>query len=38
MLSEHPSDRVYYTTAEDFSNEMVRAYQHNSINYPLLSQ
>jgi chromosomal replication initiator protein len=32
ILSEHPSDRVYYTTAEDFSNEMVRAYQHNSIN------
>jgi len=32
ILSEHPSDRVYYTTAEDFSNEMVHAYQHNSIN------
>ena len=32
ILSEHPSDRVYYTTAEGFSNEMVRAYQHNSIN------
>jgi chromosomal replication initiator protein len=32
ILSENPSDRVYYTTAEDFSNEMVRAYQHNSIN------
>jgi chromosomal replication initiator protein len=32
ILSEHPSDRVYYMTAEDFSNEMVDAYQHNSIN------
>jgi chromosomal replication initiator protein len=32
ILSEHPSNRVYYTTAEDFSNEMVYAYQHNSIN------
>ena len=32
ILSEHPSDRVYYTTAEGFSNEMVYAYQHNSIN------
>jgi len=32
ILSENPSDRVYYTTAEGFSNEMVRAYQHNSIN------
>jgi chromosomal replication initiator protein len=32
ILSEQPSDRVYYMTAEDFSNEMVDAYQHNSIN------
>jgi len=32
ILSEHPSDRVYYITAEDFSNEMVYAYQHGSIN------
>jgi chromosomal replication initiator protein len=32
ILSERPSDRVYYMTAEDFSNEMVEAYQHNSIN------
>lgn len=32
ILSENPSDRVYYTTAEGFSNEMVYAYQHNSIN------
>ena len=32
ILSEHPSNRVYYTTAEDFSNEMVHAYQHNTIN------
>jgi chromosomal replication initiator protein len=32
ILSEHPSDRVYYMTAEDFSNEMVYAYKHGSIN------
>jgi chromosomal replication initiator protein len=32
ILSEYPSNRVYYMTAEDFSNEMVDAYQHNSIN------
>ena len=32
ILSERPSDRIYYMTAEDFSNEMVDAYQHNSIN------
>jgi chromosomal replication initiator protein len=32
ILSKRPSDRIYYMTAEDFSNEMVDAYQHNSIN------
>ena len=32
ILSEHPSDRVYYMTAEEFSNEMVYAYRHDSIN------
>lgn len=32
ILSEQPSDRVYYMTAEDFSNEMVDAYQQGSIN------
>jgi chromosomal replication initiator protein len=32
ILSEHPSDRVYYTTAEDFSNEMVHAYRNDTIN------
>ena len=32
ILSEHPSTRVYYMTAEDFSNEMVDAFQHGSIN------
>ncbi len=32
ILSENPSDRVYYMTAEDFSNEMVDAYQHGAIN------
>jgi chromosomal replication initiator protein len=32
ILSEHPTDRVYYTTAEEFSNEMVRAYRNDAIN------
>jgi chromosomal replication initiator protein len=32
VLSIHPRDRVYYITAEDFSNEMVRAYRHKSID------
>jgi len=32
ILSERPSERVYYMTAEDFSNEMVDAFQHGSIN------
>jgi chromosomal replication initiator protein len=32
ILSEHPGDRVYYTTAENFSNEMVNAYRNNSID------
>ena len=32
ILSIYPRDRVYYITAEDFSNEMVRAYRHNEID------
>jgi chromosomal replication initiator protein len=32
VLSIYPRDRVYYITAEDFSNEMVRAYRHNAID------
>ena len=32
VMSIHPADRVYYITAEDFSNEMVRAYRQNSID------
>ena len=32
ILSEHPSARVYYMTAEDFSNEMVQAFRHDTIN------
>ena len=32
ILSEHSSERVYYMTAEDFSNEMVQAFRHDSIN------
>ncbi|MBT8369507.1 MAG: chromosomal replication initiator protein DnaA [Desulfobacterales bacterium] len=32
VLSVYPRDRVYYITAEDFSNEMVQAYRHNVID------
>jgi len=32
ILSEKPSDRVYYMTAEDFSTEMIEAFRHNNIN------
>jgi chromosomal replication initiator protein len=32
ILSIHPSDRVYYITAEDFSSEMVQAYRHDAID------
>jgi chromosomal replication initiator protein len=32
VLSEHPEERVYYITAEDFSNEMVQAFQQDSIS------
>ncbi|MBW2180179.1 MAG: chromosomal replication initiator protein DnaA [Deltaproteobacteria bacterium] len=32
VLTKSPSDRVYYITAEDFSNEMVHAFRHNNIN------
>lgn len=32
ILTEHPTDRVYYMTAEDFCNEMVDAFRHDSIN------
>jgi chromosomal replication initiator protein len=31
ILSEFPGERVYYTTAEDFSNEMVQAFRQDSI-------
>jgi chromosomal replication initiator protein len=30
VLSQFPDDRVYYVTAEDFSNEMVQAFQHDA--------
>ena len=30
ILSECPSERVYYITAEDFTNEMIQAIRHNS--------
>ncbi len=32
ILSINPHDRVYYITAEDFSNEMVQAYRHDAID------
>jgi chromosomal replication initiator protein len=32
VLSEYPNERVYYITAEDFSNEMVQAYRHDAID------
>jgi chromosomal replication initiator protein len=32
ILSTYPRDRVYYITAEDFSNEMVQAFRHDSID------
>jgi chromosomal replication initiator protein len=32
VMSMYPKDRVYYITAEDFSNEMVLAYRHNVID------
>ena len=31
ILNERPGDRVYYMTAEDFSNEMVQAYRQDEI-------
>ncbi|MDO9111918.1 MAG: chromosomal replication initiator protein DnaA, partial [Desulfatirhabdiaceae bacterium] len=31
ILKENPAEKVYYITAEDFSNEMVSAYQHDTI-------
>ena len=32
ILSINPNDRVYYITAEDFSNEMVQAFRHDGID------
>jgi chromosomal replication initiator protein len=31
ILAEFPMERVYYITAEDFTNEMIDAFRHNSI-------
>lgn len=31
ILDRYPKDRVYYVTAEDFSNEMIHAFRHNCI-------
>lgn len=32
ILSHHPSDRVYYVTAEDFMNEMIQAFKNDSVD------
>jgi chromosomal replication initiator protein len=32
IISESPQERVYYMTAEDFTNEMVNSYKSNSIS------
>lgn len=32
ILSEHPLERVYYITAEDFANEMINAFRNNTIS------
>ncbi|MGD9221608.1 MAG: DnaA/Hda family protein, partial [Desulfobacteraceae bacterium] len=32
IIKESPGERVYYMTAEDFTNEMVASYKTNSIN------
>ncbi len=32
ILSQNPTDRVYYITAEDFSNEMIQSFRHGSIS------
>jgi chromosomal replication initiator protein len=32
ILDQAPAERVYYMTAEDFSNEMVQAYRHDAID------
>ena len=31
ILAEYPAERVYYITAEDFTNEMIDAFRQNSI-------
>jgi chromosomal replication initiator protein len=32
VISQSPSERVYYITAEDFSNEMIQAFRNDSID------
>jgi chromosomal replication initiator protein len=32
ILTENPAEKLYYITAEDFSNEMVSAFQHDTLN------
>ena len=31
ILTEHPKERVYYITAEDFTNEMIGAFRHSGL-------
>jgi len=32
ILAEHPTERVYYITAEDFTNEMIQAFRHGAVD------
>ncbi len=32
ILNQNPDERVYYMTAEDFSNEMVQAFRHDTLD------
>lgn len=32
ILSQYPSERVFYITAEDFTNDMIHAFQNNSFS------
>ncbi|MEW6672533.1 MAG: chromosomal replication initiator protein DnaA [Thermodesulfobacteriota bacterium] len=32
ILSEYPSERVYYITSEDFTNEMIHALRHDALD------
>jgi len=32
ILTQHPTERVYYITAEDFTNEMIQAFRHGVVD------